>query len=63
MNKNNRFFSSPFAIGAITLSIIAVIFMLLHAVAGISQSTQVWWSGLFVIAVVFHIVVNRKQFI
>ncbi len=63
MNTDNRFLSSPFTIGAIVLSLIAGILMLLHAVTVISQSTQLWWSCLFVVAVVFHIVVNRKQFI
>jgi len=63
MNTHNRFFSTPFAIGAIVLSLIASLLLLLHFVTAISQSTQLWWSGLFVVAVVSHIVVNRKQFI
>jgi hypothetical protein len=62
MNTNIRFWASPFAIGAFILSIITGLLFFLQVMAGMSQSTQVWLSCLFVIAVLLHTVINWKQF-
>lgn len=62
MNKNTKFWTNPFAIGAFILLAITGLLVLLHAVTGMSQSTQLWLSSLFVVAVVIHTAVNWKQF-
>jgi hypothetical protein len=62
MNTNTRFWTSPFAIGAYILSAITGLLFFLNAFTAISQSTHVWMSSLLVIAVLFHTVINWKQF-
>ncbi len=62
MNTNEKFRSTPFAIGAFILSIITGLLFFLQSMAVMSQPTQVWLSALFVIAVVLHTVINWKQF-
>ncbi len=62
MNTNGRFRATPFAIGAFILSIITGLLFFLNFMAGMSQSTQVWLSSLFIIAVVCHTALNWKQF-
>ncbi len=46
MNKNNSFPWSPFAIGAFILSAITGLLIYIIIVAGFSQSTLVWLSGI-----------------
>ncbi len=62
MNKNTKFWTNPFSIGVFILFAITGLLVLLHAVTGMSQSTQLWLSSLFVVAVVIHTAVNWKQF-
>ncbi|NTW68247.1 MAG: hypothetical protein HGB23_00175 [Chlorobiaceae bacterium] len=62
MNINTRFSVSLFAIGAFILSVITGLLFLLTVVTGLFQSLQVWLSALLVIAVLFHTVINWKQF-
>lgn len=62
MKTNSRFWASPFVIGAYILSAITGLLFFLNIFAVIPQLTHVWLSSLLVIAVVFHTVINWKQF-
>ncbi|MEI7933914.1 MAG: hypothetical protein WCH30_02515 [Chlorobiaceae bacterium] len=62
MNTTPKFRPTPLAIGAFILSAVAALLISLNFVMGMSQLTNVWLSGIFVIAVVFHTVINWKQF-
>lgn len=62
MNTNTRFWATPFAIGAYILSAITGLLFFLNVFTAIPQSAHVWLSSLLVIAVVFHTVINWKQF-
>jgi hypothetical protein len=62
MKPNTRFWTSPFAIGAFILSVLTALLLFFNAVIGMSQSAHVLLSSMFVIAVVFHTVVNWNQF-
>jgi len=62
MNTSQKFRSTPFAIGAFILSVIAGLLIFLTVFMGMSQPVQVWLSFIFVLGVVVHTVVNWKQF-
>jgi hypothetical protein len=62
MKTNTKFWTSPFAIGAFILSVLTGLLLFFNAVIGISQSAHVLLSSMFVIAVVFHTVINWNQF-
>ncbi|MFZ4524313.1 MAG: hypothetical protein ACOYOE_01865 [Chlorobium sp.] len=62
MNTNQKSRPTVFAIGAFILSAIAGLLIFLTVVTGMSQPAPVWLSALFVIGVVFHTVINWKQF-
>lgn len=62
MKTNTGFRASLFAIGAFILTAMASFLIYYNAVIGLSRSTHIWLSFLFVIAVVLHTVFNRKQF-
>jgi hypothetical protein len=62
MNTNQKFRPTPLAVGAFILSAVAALLISLNVVMGMSQLTNVWLSGIFVIAVVLHTVFNWKQF-
>jgi len=62
MNTNSKFRPTPLAIGAFLLSAVAVLMITLHVVMGMTASLPLWLSCIFVIAVVFHTVINWKQF-
>ncbi len=62
MNTTPKFRPTPFAIGAFILSAVAALLITLNVVVGMTQSLPLWLSCIFVIAVVFHTVINWKQF-
>ena len=61
MSTENRSSATPLALGAI-ICVVTGILASLYVVTGLPQSTQMWLTGIFIATVVFHTVVNWKQF-
>ena len=62
MNTNSKSRPAFFAIGAFLLFAVAALLITLNVVMGMAASLPLWLSCIFVVAVVFHTVINWKQF-
>jgi high-affinity Fe2+/Pb2+ permease len=61
MNTNIKKYALPGLIGAVTVSIVAGILIFFHGFHGMPQSSHVWLSSVFVVAVVIYTLINLKR--
>jgi high-affinity Fe2+/Pb2+ permease len=61
MNTNIKKYALPVATGAVIVSIVAGILIFFHGFHGMPQSSHVWLSSVFVVAVVFYTLINLKR--